>query len=286
MHWEKKDGNFPKDEVHGNFIPSEVKLMCRNFVDKNHSLIDTTVDKLMQKLMNTNADALTAGRQTFCPFTTQSVTAATAFKRALDFLSENHGASSMSCLEWIQMIMRTFEKEVISYPTTVEVEEEKVVFDEATKQKVRMKSTKRVRRTKKTSSVKETRSVMMDLTRRYASYIKHKERGKKDRRAICSAGMFMRMFLKIMEDSHLEISKTLGGSTISIGGEEKKLKIANILTSRDLEGGTAGSVTQGTEDATKWNECLSPAVFALMHLYLFDDQVRFDCGKKPASQWG
>lgn len=128
---------------------------------------------------------------------------------------------------------------------------------------------------------------MLRLTTRFASYIKHKERGKKDRLAICSAGMFLRMFLKVIEDLHLLISTDDKGSTISIGGELKKMKIANHLTVGSLAGGgTAPFVTQGTEDATKWNECLPPGAFTMMHRYLVDSETRTSLGLPSPSSWG
>lgn len=98
--------------------------------------------------------------------------------------------------------------------------------------------------------------------------------------------MFLRMFLKVIEDLHLLISSDVKGSTISIGGEMKKMKIANHLTVRSLAGGTAPFVTQGTEDATKWNERLAPGAFASMHKYLFDSELRADLGLPCPSSWG
>lgn len=120
----------------------------------------------------------------------------------------------------------------------------------------------------------------------FASYIKHKERGKKDRRAICSATIIMRMFLYVMEEFHLELSKQLPGATISIGGEEKKAKIANNLSNNKIEGKTAHCISQGTEDAAKWNECLSPQAFASMHHYLFQDSLRMSLMLPPATEMG
>ncbi|CAF4944184.1 unnamed protein product [Pieris macdunnoughi] len=107
-----------------------------------------------------------------------------------------------------------------------------------------------------------------------ASYIKHKERGKKDRRAIASATMLLRPFLHVIEAFHLELARDLPGSTISIGGEEKKAKITSNMEITSLDTDLATHVSQGTEDATKWNECLSPAIFYLMHHYFFDPSIR------------
>lgn len=73
----------------------------------------------------------------------------------------------------------------------------------------------------------------------------------------------------------MDLGKNLEGSTISIGGEEKKAKITNdFLSSFLINGDIPVHVSQGTEDATKWNECLSPESFALMHRFLFDPTIR------------
>lgn len=112
------------------------------------------------------------------------------------------------------------------------------------------------------------------------------ERGKKDRRAIASAGMLLRPFLHVIEAFHLELSKDLPGSTISIGGEEKKPKITCNLEVGTLDTELANFVSQGTEDATKWSECLSPAIFYLMHYYLCSDGMRMSLGLRQTSKMG
>lgn len=85
---------------------------------------------------------------------------------------------------------------------------------------------------------------------------------------------------------HLELSKQIPGSTISIGGEEKKAKILNNLNNRSLNTGIAKVVTQVTEDATKWNECMSPGAFATMHIYFFDKHTRIRLGLNKVSEYG
>lgn len=76
--------------------------------------------------------------------------------------------------------------------------------------------------------------------------------------------MMLRMFLKVIEDFHLKMTE-VKGPTISIGGEMKKMKITNHLSIKNLKNNIALASTQGTEDATKWNEALAPSPFALMH---------------------
>lgn len=201
-------------------------------------------------------------------------------------MTTNLGNIGSSCLDWLKATIRIFELTSIKYPTIEEYDYKRKIYNRVTKQN-NVIMEKRLRKVyKTTASVEETREVMLRLTTRFASYIKHKERGKKDRRAIWSAGMFLRMFLKVIEDLHLLISSDVKGSTISISGDIKKMKIANHLTVRSLAGGTAPFVTQGTEDATKWNECLAPCDFATMHRYLFDSVTRTSLGLPSPSSWG
>lgn len=63
-----------------------------------------------------------------------------------------------------------------------------------------------------------------DYARIFCSYIKHGERGKKDRRAIASGSVALRLHLKVIEEFHLKLSKEVSESTISIGGEERREK--------------------------------------------------------------
>jgi hypothetical protein len=91
----------------------------------------------------------------------------------------------------------------------------------------------------------------MDLARSFCSYIKHGERGKLQRRAIASANMILRMFLFIVEDFHLKLSKLMPGSTIGVGGEKKKKRISINLQSTILNNASMEFHTQSTQDATK-----------------------------------
>lgn len=90
---------------------------------------------------------------------------------------------------------------------------------------------------KKIVGIDNVRKEMQRVVCSFASYIKHKERGKKDRRAIASATMLLRPFLHITESFHLGLSKGLMGFTNSIGGEEKKAKITSNMevTALDTE---------------------------------------------------
>lgn len=82
------------------------------------------------------------------------------------------------------------------------------------------------------------------------------------------------MFLFLIEEFHLRLGKVISGATISIGGEQKKAKIINQINSTTLDAGIPGGTCQGTEDASKWNECLPPELFAILHLVFWDDKVR------------
>lgn len=286
MQWEEIDGKFPHGEVHGNFIPSCIREMTENFLVKHSTHIDSIVDNIVKDCLNTNSDILTKGRQTFCPFTGQSVTAAQAYENAYEFLSSNTDEVGFGVFEWVQSFLSLFDKEKIKYTSTEDVVEEKMKYIRSTKQHVLVQKKVSKRVTKTTENNEETVQVMKQVVCRFASYIKHKERGKKDRRAIASGTPFLRMLLYVVEMFHLELAKQIPGNTISIGGEEKKAKILNNLNNNTLNTGLAAVATQGTEDATKWNECMSPGAFAIMHYYLFDPMTRSRLGLKKISEYG
>lgn len=63
---------------------------------------------------------------------------------------------------------------------------------------------------------------MFNLGREFSSYIKHGERAKLQRRAFASPNMVKRMMFKIIEQFHLVLGKIIDGSTISMGGGEKR----------------------------------------------------------------
>lgn len=81
-----------------------------------------------------SSDILTQGRQTFCPFKEQTVTAAQAYESAFNFLNENTGRDCFSLLDWIQAIMECFDKEELLVRKTVVTTEIKVL-NKQTKQR-------------------------------------------------------------------------------------------------------------------------------------------------------
>lgn len=75
LNWEfETDGDFPHEKIHGNYLPSAIKEMTASFVQTYHQVLDESVERVMQDILNTNSDTLTSGKQTFCPFTGQSTT--------------------------------------------------------------------------------------------------------------------------------------------------------------------------------------------------------------------
>lgn len=278
--------DFPHATVHGNYVTAHVRGCVEIFLLKYHTLVDCAVDQTMQEVTLSNSNVLTKGRQTFCPFQEQSVTAAQAYENAYNFFEANGVNDCHSLIGWVKGTMECFDKENLVHTQVMEKEVSVVKYDSVTKQKTTIKKKKLITKTVKTKNVKETRKRMQELACRFASYIKHKERGKKDRRAIASGTMFIRAFLHIMEMNSLKLSEHLPGSTISIGGEEKKAKITNNLEECMLSEGIATHICQGTEDATKWNECLSPGILALVHYYLYDVDTRLKLGLPRPSEYG
>lgn len=128
------------------------------------------------------------------------------------------------------------------------------------------------------------RLYMMQRARRFCAYLKHSERGRLKRRAITSANIIQRMFLYLIEDFRLDLANDFPGSTISIGGHEKKQKIT--LNLAELQNRSKGFSLQSTQDASKWNECLSPGIFRMLHATYFDPEVREECKLPEVSREG
>lgn len=90
------------------------------------------------------------------------------------------------------------------------------------------------------------------------------------------------MMLHTVEVFHLELGKVIEGSTISIGGEE--MKIISNLGSATLPHVPKPVYAQATQDATKFNECVSPELFAFMHMCFFDGDVRTQLRLPPPTK--
>nr|AYP67573.1 PB1 [Old quarry swamp virus] len=285
LQWRDCDGPFPFEATHGNYSGRDVKLMCMNFVKEHHVEIDRLAEQVVQKSLHRNSDILTKGRQTNDCFTGQSVTASVAYKRMADFFRDNLGVRSTSCLEWIRCFMECIELDTLVYHGTERIQYDKYTYSPETKQRV-LRTLIKVARKKIKVEGADVSTRVLNFARSFCSYLKHKERGKKEGRAIASSNMILRMFLHLIEEFHLALGRELQGSTISIGGEEKKAKITNVMNASHLRRFPDATSAQGTEDATKWNECLSPELFGMMHRYLFCPKVRIHLGLPQPSAHG
>lgn len=89
--------------------------MIVKFLTTHHRIIDEIADTVIHK------NILTRGKQTYCPFTDQSITAATAYKRFHDFFTDNMGPIGPSCLEWIQAILKVMEMNSVTRLTVKKI---------------------------------------------------------------------------------------------------------------------------------------------------------------------
>lgn len=218
---------------------------------------------------------MSKGRQTWDPETLKSTTCPKAFKSFVDILTRNGLPAPSTLFECFNFWFQLYERKSL----IVREKRQRIILKKKYIKRLHTRTTvEEVKQYIVTKRIKGNDSCVQwlnDYTRSFCSYIKHAERGKKNRRAIASGSITMRMFLKIIEEFHLHLSKHLPGSTIAIGGEEKKRKIANELEQSELETRTANPITlQATEDATKWNECLNPLLFSQIHVILFDNNTR------------
>lgn len=114
-----------------------MKDLCAQFLIENKTQTDTVVDRIMDSILNQSSDILTQGRQTFCPFREQSVTAAQAYETAFDFLTTNTGKDCFSLIDWLQSIIECFEKDTLVVPPLLEFDVVTDISDPETKQKTK-----------------------------------------------------------------------------------------------------------------------------------------------------
>lgn len=282
-YWLGEDSAYPFDQVHGNFRVREAYDMFESLLIKNFENIQIVADRVTNHFLLTNSTVLTKGRQTWCPIQEQSLPSALAYRNMAELFEMNLGVKSTNCFEWLRCFFRMLERTEITYNGFVLKEQITYNTDKVTREKTKRIKTIRQLKTKTIKGKEECYKFMMDLARSFCSYIKHGERGKLQRRAIASANMILRMFLMIVEEFHLQLSKLMEGSTIGIGGEEKKKRISVNLQRARLNHPSMIGSAQATEDATKWNECLSADIFALLHLTWFNHEVRRKLDKPATS---
>lgn len=281
MAWDNKEP-YPYDEITGNFSPYDSYRMFKAFLVKNSEAIRSTCNKVMEKLLSTNSDILTKGRQTWDCIYKQSVTSAIAYNRMAKLFRDHLGIRATNCFEWIECAMRMLTIPVLKIPEKEERWDKTRRFSKTESKYVEVYKKRVIMRIKEYKG-EEVKIKMLNMYREFCPYIKYEERGKLKKRAIVSANIVMRMFLLITEEFHLELGKLIPGSTISVGGEEKKMKIVTNLSSLTINSEKA-IYLQATEDATKFNECLSPQCFALMHDILFDENIRTHCGLEQPTE--
>lgn len=273
---------YPFDQVTGNFNPRSARLMSRRFLRDNSEAIIGTARETIEQMKKTNPDVLTRGRQTWDPASLKSVTSAKAYSRFMEILSDNEIPIPTNCLEFLKTFSDLFEREKLEITKREVIATTRLVYSRVLKGWKQVERKRIVMRKTTVNGKDNVTNWLVDYTRSFCSYIKHGERGKKDRRAIASANIPLRMLLYIIEAFHLELGKIIPGSTISIGGEEKKMKINRELfaTSSKMVSGEP-SFLQATEDATKWNECMNPMLFGLIHHEFFSEENREDLGLPP-----
>lgn len=267
--WDNKDP-FPFNEITSNFHPGIVHQTSIAFLRANWSSIREISEKVIEKYLATNSDVLTKGRQTWCPLTESSIPSAQAYMNMCDFLVANGKPNHHSLLEFLLHLISLIE--------ATEIKGKKAVY-KYENTKVRSGGQIMTKRKLKryivdhTYKGEECKKYMLDLFRSFCSYLKHGERAHLKRRAIASPSIPNRCLLLIAEELHLKLGKVVTGSTISIGGEEKKMKIIETMDKpTDLP--HPYITKQATQDATKWNECLSASAFGMMSKTFFDNGVR------------
>nr|UMO75717.1 MAG: polymerase PB1 [Xinjiang sediment orthomyxo-like virus 5] len=267
------DINEPFDlcEISSNWHPSHFHNMCKDYLTKHIDVIRNTSERIMENYLNTNSDVLTKGRQTWCPIMEKSVQSAVAMKNWCDLLINNGFPDHHSVVEIIKYTMDLMNLD--------ELKTKEIVWTTITR-RIRSRGQyedveKPVRYVKDIiiKGKENVRNKILDYLRSFCSYIKHNERSHLKRRAIASPSIPLRAMFLIVEEFHLAISKLTPGATISIGGDEKKRKIIQEMNSATSLHSNIYTI-QATQDATKWNECLSPQLFGMLSETFFNDDIR------------
>lgn len=181
--------------------------------------------------------------------------------------------TATTCLEWLKCFFICLEKSELIATLSEEYCVQTFKVDPSTRQKVpRVRTRKRIK-TKKIVGNEDCYRFMMDLARSFCSYIKHGERAKLNRRAIASANPILRMFLYAIEEFHLRLSKLMVGSTIGVGGEEKKKRISLSMQTAMVNHPDMAD-HQSTQDAQKRNDSLSADLFCMLHETYFNSTLR------------
>nr|AJG39094.1 PB1 [Wuhan Mosquito Virus 6] len=275
--WHGGPEDFPWLEPASNFCPSFVNHATEMFMIKDSYLVDfiEVVRSVIDDCMSRNSDVLTKGRQTYCPLTESSVPCAQAYKNMMDLFKANGAPATMSILGLIQHFFKLLQKNSLRYPqVVVTCDPRKLrIRGRVVEAGVNRRKTKWTRR----AVGDEKYHTFLGFARSFCTYLKNAERSHLQRRAIASPNIIKRAFLYVIEEVHLRFSKKIEGSTISFGGEEKKNKISETVESLFCHGKHTLRM-QGTEDATKWNETLSAALFGMVHKTMLDDPTRVKFG--------
>lgn len=110
------------------------------------------------------------GRQTWCPFTQQSLSSASANNNMAEFFTKNLGIKAFSCLEWLQAFCTCCEKDTLVYKTAeiYTVKKSYPSAKHATRQRTFRYKEKRRMTWKRREGREACYRFMMDLTRTFA----------------------------------------------------------------------------------------------------------------------
>jgi len=265
-YWEDEEEPYPFDKVTGNWHPGEAYKIFSAFKSLYECEIRESAEETLDYIIRTNANVLTTGRQTWCPISQTSCPSPDAYLNFTKYLMENGHSDNHSLFTFAQIahekrdafIFYEFEKTLRTRRS----------MDRRRHQIINRTISRKKRVKKRAYGDLPNQEKFLILSSTFCSYIKHGERSKLKRRAIASPNIMLRAYLNIIEFFHLSLAKRLPGTTISIGGDEKKLKILKEIS---LAKSSANKYFYtATQDATKFNECMNADLFCFMHLIIFN----------------
>lgn len=196
-------------------------------------------------------------------------------------ISKNLGKKTTSLIEYNKCFMELLKLNELRAYKEVKTMEDKTRKRMGTNQSVKTKLLKIKFKPFIIKGNDKVREYLFNAARSFCSYLKSGERAHLKRRAIASPNIILRGMLLITEEFHLKLGKDMPGSTISLGGEEKKNKIISSFQEVTNYPNSQAASAQQTSDATKWNECHQASNFALQHLTFFDPLIRKEMRLAP-----
>ncbi|KAF6215906.1 hypothetical protein GE061_000241 [Apolygus lucorum] len=178
-YWEEEDGEYPYDQILGNWHPDETRKMMDEMAELHKEKIREISFSTLEHLTYVNADTLTKGRQTWCPFTQSSVPSDVAFATMMQILKKNNIGPLVTLADFGLAIMTLWCRPVIE---TIQCTWKLEPVKQRKRETLQTQTRKRYKKITTWIKIEDTGNnevflYVLDMARSFRSYIKHGERG-------------------------------------------------------------------------------------------------------------